>query len=424
MPVYTIFSSHKFNLAMKHTFFSMICLTIALIFAPECLAQTKEAEAQAEYKLAEEYYAEGKYDLCLYHVKEAERILGNSNPRILYLKAKAYDGKGDMARLHVTVKDFFDVTEEGKPTQEIYQEMLTYKIQLRKEESERRAKDDNAYQEAISSIDVEKLHNYLQKFPSGRHRAEVEEKIGEMEDSFFKSIEENPSIKGLDMYKEIYSSGKHLSKLPEMYCQAHLEMAQSREKIGTSNSLSEAKTHYQKAMECESTKGMALFSIKRVDKSLSKVSQISRFSGKHNEYGEPEALKQHFFTISPGIGTFHCGLVGIQAGYKYYGPEREKGLEVYGSLGFLDVGDDGVMYGAGFKWNYWKDFYLGGHVGKYGLESSYYYGKDPLHGIFFTGGYDWYFTKIFGFTFGFGAGYGFEQEAALLAYDFGLKFRI
>jgi len=102
-----------------------------LLFPITCLAQDADMQAQAYYTRAEDYYNTGTvvaYEDCLRELLKAEKALGNTNSKILYLKTITLDKLVAQAGIHYiadldsSVSHFFRITDSKTfPAEKYYQ---------------------------------------------------------------------------------------------------------------------------------------------------------------------------------------------------------------------------------------------------------------------------------------------------------------
>jgi hypothetical protein len=95
-------------------------------------AQDKNAEAIASYTKAEEFYNFEKYDSCARELSYAEKILGGTNSKILYLKTKAtlklcQQNDFKLYEEDSLIKEFFAITNVQSYPSDKYSEIINVK---------------------------------------------------------------------------------------------------------------------------------------------------------------------------------------------------------------------------------------------------------------------------------------------------------
>lgn len=84
---------------MRLTFLLLFCLSQITISA-----QSNEIKARIEYEDAEKYFSESKYTEAITHLENAQRLIGNWNHKIGYLRILCYDATTDYSEWNSTLE--------------------------------------------------------------------------------------------------------------------------------------------------------------------------------------------------------------------------------------------------------------------------------------------------------------------------------
>lgn len=122
---------------MKSKFF----LLISILFTTEIYSQDNDALAKTYYINAEEYFNRGSlggYDSCVAELEKAEKALGTTNPKILYLKIRAmsqsvlpYHDQYYVYDLDKSIKKFFQITDSKNYPGDKYSEIVNLNDRFR-----------------------------------------------------------------------------------------------------------------------------------------------------------------------------------------------------------------------------------------------------------------------------------------------------
>ena len=150
-------------------------LVVACFYGAVSFSQDNETVAQINYTKAEEFYNQQTfqgYEQCIEALAKAEKALGNTNSKILYLKLKALSGSAQGYYFYnydidTTLSAFFKITDAKKYPLDKYAEIVNIRdtMELIKEENPEKYKTYNtpSYKETDAALVMKWGHILLQE---------------------------------------------------------------------------------------------------------------------------------------------------------------------------------------------------------------------------------------------------------------------
>jgi|GEM_PF-5782694 len=155
---------------------------LALIFFSQFgLAQTREAEAKVFFSKAEEHFNNGELKATLENLDAAVQTLGNTNPRILYLRIQALNALSNTSWSYVAPLDsaldaFFVITDQSKYPKEKYDEIASISVdhKLKKKQYEQ------DFERLQHSDSLTLFEDFEKKYPNSPHLTSILPKYNEL----------------------------------------------------------------------------------------------------------------------------------------------------------------------------------------------------------------------------------------------------
>jgi len=155
----------------------IIFLLLYLLFISRAFSQDNDAVAKTYYINAEEYFNKGSlggYDSCVAELEKAEKALGTTNPKILYLKIKAmsqsvlpYHDPYYAYNLNKSLKKFFQMTDSKNYPADKYSEIVNLNEGFVGAFKNSEILEDSTYRNSDSSLNYRglryKVKSYLYK---------------------------------------------------------------------------------------------------------------------------------------------------------------------------------------------------------------------------------------------------------------------
>jgi hypothetical protein len=145
-------------------------------------AQDASLEAKVFYAKAEENYNNANYQEALKNLSSVEDLLGATNSKVLYLKANTYNAllANDWTyntKLSMTLKQFFEITDQSKYPQDKYMDMVTLNLDLKSKTQEY----ESDFLNVKNSSNEAQITSYIKKFPKSAHSLELAPKANQLE---------------------------------------------------------------------------------------------------------------------------------------------------------------------------------------------------------------------------------------------------
>ena len=186
---------------MKKLFLITICFLMSSFYVT---AQTNEREAFQKFKKAREAYKNNNFADAANLLIETKNLLGSTNIRIQPMLIKSLVSIEDWRQAKLEVATYYDL----KPDKELieYQEILKIEKKIENEITE----EEQLYSSAKRSKSVSQYQSYLDKYPYGKHRTEVQNRLGNQKDENAWEIANNrKSIASYYVYLESFPNGNY-----------------------------------------------------------------------------------------------------------------------------------------------------------------------------------------------------------------------
>lgn len=154
----------------------------SLFFTIGVYAQDKSALAENAYFRAEEFFSNNDYGNALIQLAEAERLLGSTNPKIMYfkiqvLKSQFLQSSNNYPLLRNSISRFFEITNKETFSPEKYREI----IRLQSDLDDFKKSDSIASMRLLENGDLSALNNYLSKTPNTFNFVKLDQKRRELQ---------------------------------------------------------------------------------------------------------------------------------------------------------------------------------------------------------------------------------------------------
>lgn len=194
-------------------------LVVLVFYSQSAYSQSSQDKAMWAFLKAEEQFDAGNYQACLNKLDEVISLIGSSNARIQYYKAKSYNGLGNQTQTKKEIEKYFTLNPNKD---DWYKEMLALseeidnkikaqqaeevRLQKEREEADRKTKaDDEAWFSAMVSDSEIGYEAYLVLHPNGKHSQEANEKI---EKIYFDKAWNTNTIENWNRYLKRFPNGK------------------------------------------------------------------------------------------------------------------------------------------------------------------------------------------------------------------------
>jgi len=173
---YEVFANATKNKRVRNAILLLI-YCCSLFFTAGVYAQDKSSLAENAYFRAEEFFSNNDYGNALIQLAEAERLLGSTNPKIMYfkiqvLKAQFLQSSNNYPLLRNSISRFFEITNKETFSSEKYREI----IRLQSDLDDFKRSDSIASARLLESGGLSALNNYLSKTPNTFNFVKLDQK--------------------------------------------------------------------------------------------------------------------------------------------------------------------------------------------------------------------------------------------------------
>ena len=151
--------------------------------------QDKNMQATVYYSKAESAYNSGAYDEAVNNLKQAENVLGQTNPKILYLLIQSMNHLCKTSPLRIpeiktALVKFFQIVDQKNYPYEKYLEVTTIDIDLKELEQklvEKEKMELPFFQRVRASNDDIMLDSFITIYPNSKYLPELRDRINALE---------------------------------------------------------------------------------------------------------------------------------------------------------------------------------------------------------------------------------------------------
>ncbi|HRE50110.1 MAG TPA: hypothetical protein PK339_01725 [Flavitalea sp.] len=166
--------------AQKKIFLLIWCCS--LLFASAINAQDNSSRAENAYFKAEEFFSNNDYGSALTQLAEAERLLGATNPKIMYfkiqiLRSQFLQSSNNYPLLRGSINRFFEIVNKETFSPEKYREI----IRLQSDLDDFKRSDSIASARLLENGGLAALNDYLSKTPNTFNFVKLDQKRRELQ---------------------------------------------------------------------------------------------------------------------------------------------------------------------------------------------------------------------------------------------------
>jgi len=170
-------------------------------------SQSDELRAKAEYFSAEEAYNAKNYTKCLEHLNNVDKILGETNVRVLYLRTKAGFGAGDYMTAKKAMDEFFNRQTSGNE----FLELMSLSNTINKE-YDKIIKEQNDYEYANRTNNTTVKINFINTYPNSKYKKTITDQLDAL--LWAKARETNREF-DYENYVKYLPNGRNINKANE-----------------------------------------------------------------------------------------------------------------------------------------------------------------------------------------------------------------
>jgi len=188
-------------------------LVVALLFLLSDYSFGQNATlAKAYYTKAREAFENNNYQQTIDYLNNAKAEFGASNPDIIYLEINS--------RYNLDVKDTLIETlskefiEKAKPTdKERIQKVSLMAVEHREALSAAIKKEEDAYQNAFNSPNVEIIRSFLKQYPDNPKNDALRKLLEQKEDAVYKEALTSDQVAKYESYQQQFANGKYKEEI-------------------------------------------------------------------------------------------------------------------------------------------------------------------------------------------------------------------
>ena len=213
----------------------LVIIIVFLSFGINIFAQS----AKENYFSAVKAYKSGNYTEAVQYLDKVVQQLGSTNIRVQPLLVKSLAGSKDWRRAKTEIANYYNLNPDTQLAE--YQEM----VKLEKEVENKIQEEEQLFANAKYNKSVSEYQSYLEQFPYGKYRSEVQVLLSKQKDeNAWQKAKKNGSIAAYYNYLKKYPDGKYANTATANIKVLDKEAYENAVSEGTQQSLNYYLFHY------------------------------------------------------------------------------------------------------------------------------------------------------------------------------------